>query len=47
MTVSADYDDRALMEKLVTISERSCIAANTLNGAVELSVSLEGSPTPA
>ena len=47
MTVSGDYQDRELMEKLITISERSCIAANTLHGAVELSVSLEESVTPA
>ena len=47
MTVSADYHDRALMEKLVTIAERSCIAANTLAGAVELSVLLEESVTSA
>jgi len=47
MTVSADYQDRALMKKLVTIAERSCIAANTLAGAVELSISLEESVTTA
>ena len=47
MTVSADYQDRELMEKLVTISERSCIAANTLKGAVELSVSLAEKVTKA
>ena len=38
--VSAQYEDRELMEKLLIISERGCIAANTLNGSVELSVSL-------
>ena len=42
--VSADYEDRALMEKLLIISERGCIAANTLKGSVELSVSLSEDP---
>ena len=37
MNVSADYDDKADMEKLVTIAERSCIVANTLKGSVDLS----------
>ena len=40
LTVSADYEDRALMEKLLIISERGCIIANTLKGSVELSVRL-------
>lgn len=38
MSVNARYADRELMEKLVTISERSCIVANTLKGAVELTI---------
>ena len=37
MNVSGDYDDKADMEKLVTIAERSCIVANTLKGSVDLS----------
>ncbi len=47
MTVAGDYHDQELMEKLVTISERSCIVANTLKGAVELSISAEKNPAPA
>jgi putative redox protein len=38
MRVAADCDDRELLEKLVTIAERSCIVANTLHRAVTLSV---------
>ena len=38
MRVSAVADSEQL-EKLVTIADRACIAANTLRGAVELSVS--------
>ena len=45
MQVSADYDDRAQMEKLLTIAHRGCICANTLGAAVELTIALE-SPEP-
>ena len=38
--VSAQYQDRGLMEKLLIIAERGCIIANTLKNEVELSVSL-------
>ena len=37
MNISADYSDKAVMKKLVTIAERSCIVANTLKGSVGLS----------
>ena len=37
MKIAGDYEDKAQMEKLVTIAERSCIVANTLKDAVELS----------
>lgn len=37
MTIQADHSDKAQLEKLVTISERSCIVANTLKGSVDLS----------
>ena len=37
MAISGTYDDRADLEKLVTIAERSCIVANTLKHAVRLS----------
>ncbi len=40
MTVNAKYSDRDLMEKLVTISERGCIVANTLKQAVALSIEI-------
>ena len=38
LAVSADCSDAALLEKLVTIAERGCIAANTLRGGVRLTV---------
>ena len=38
MTVTAEHDDSALLAKLVTISERSCIVANTLKDSVRLTV---------
>ena len=38
LRVSADCDDHELIEKLVTIAERGCIAANTLRGGVDLTV---------
>jgi len=41
-TVAADCDDPALLEKLVTIAERSCIVANTLRDALRLQVRVEG-----
>lgn len=40
MEVTARYQDVALMQKLVTISERSCIVANTLKEAVDLSIAI-------
>lgn len=41
MTVRARCDDPALLEKLVTMSERGCIVANTLKGGVDLEISSE------
>ncbi len=38
LAVSADCSDASLLEKLVTIAERGCIAANTLRGGVRLTV---------
>ena len=32
MEVQARTEDRALLEKLVTVAERACIVANTLRG---------------
>ncbi len=40
MEISAEYADRAEMEKLVTIAERGCIVANTLKTTVELSLAV-------
>jgi putative redox protein len=37
LTITAEYDDADLMEKLVTISERGCIVANSIRNAVNLS----------
>ncbi len=41
MQISAAYEDRALMEKLVTIAERGCIVANTLKKSVDLSLTIQ------
>lgn len=38
MVVKSAYADRAALEKLVVMSERACIVANTLKDSVELSV---------
>lgn len=38
MTVDAMTDDRALLEKLVQISERACIVANTLKNSADLTI---------
>lgn len=40
MTIRANYADRDLMDKLVTIADRGCICANTLRGAVALSITI-------
>lgn len=45
LSVSADCKDPALLEKLVTIAERGCIAANTLRGGLDLTVKVEQSET--
>jgi putative redox protein len=41
MIVSAKHEDEALLQKLVTISERACIVANTLKRGTDLSVLVE------
>lgn len=38
MKVTADCDSADQLEKLVTIAERGCIAANTLGKAVDLTI---------
>ena len=40
MVVKSAYEDRAEFEKLVRMSERACIVANTLKSAVDLTVSV-------
>lgn len=40
MVVTSAYEDRETLEKLVVMSERACIVANTLKGGVELTVSI-------
>jgi len=40
MNISAKYNDKAQMEKLITIAERGCIVANTLKEAVRLTIKL-------
>ena len=40
MVVKSAFEDRDTFEKLVKMSERACIVANTLKGSVDLSVSV-------
>ena len=40
MVVTSAFADHAEFEKLVKISERACIVANTLKGSVDLTVSV-------
>lgn len=40
MVVKSDYGDREEFEKLVLMSERACIVANTLKGSVDLRVAV-------
>ncbi len=40
MVVRSGYADRAALEKLVVMSERACIVANTLKGSVDLKVTV-------
>lgn len=41
LRVAADHDDPDLMEKLLTIAERGCIASNTLKEGSRIEVVLE------
>jgi putative redox protein len=38
MRVSAEYDDRDMMQKLVTLAERGCLVTNTLRSAAVITV---------
>ena len=40
MVVTSGFEDRDALEKLVLMSERACIVANTLKDAVDLTVSV-------
>ncbi len=40
LQVSADYQDREEVEKLVVIAERGCIVANTIKEAVKLTITV-------
>ena len=40
MLISARYQDRKEMEKLLVIAERGCIVANTIKDAVRLQISV-------
>jgi putative redox protein len=40
LKVSGDYQDKDLMNKLVTIAERGCIVANTIRDSVKLTFSI-------
>jgi len=40
MVVDADYKDRELMQRLMDVSERACISANTLRSGTDLVVRL-------
>ena len=40
MVVKSGFNDRETFEKLVKMSERACIVANTLKGSLELSVTV-------
>jgi putative redox protein len=42
MQISAVHNDVELLEKLVTISERSCIVANSIKGAIDLKFTILG-----
>jgi putative redox protein len=37
LLISAQYEDAAEIEKLVTIAERGCLVANSIRGAIDLS----------
>lgn len=40
MQIAAVHQDTALLEKLVTISERSCIVANSIKDAIDLTFTI-------
>ena len=40
LNISAEYSDKDLMTKLVTIAERGCLVANTVKNAVDLSFTI-------
>ncbi len=44
LKISARHEDAALLGKLVTIAERSCIVTNTLREGTPISIAVEDSP---
>ena len=40
LTIAATYQDAELMEKLVTIAERSCIVTNTLRSGASIALTI-------
>tara|TARA_B100000686_G_scaffold315197_1_gene361902 strand:+ start:348 stop:545 length:198 start_codon:yes stop_codon:yes gene_type:complete len=44
MSIVADFGYRRLVQKLLRITERSCIVANTLKDVVSLTISLQQNP---
>ena len=38
ISISGDYSDKAEIERLADMSEKACISANTLKGAIELNI---------
>ena len=41
LSIAATHQDAALMAKLVTIAERSCIVTNTLRSGVSIALTIE------
>ena len=40
LSISAEYSDKDLMTKLVTIAERGCLVANSIKSAIDLSFTI-------
>jgi putative redox protein len=41
LRVSAECEDRGLLEKLVEVAERGCIMMNTLRGSIEVKIKID------
>ncbi len=40
ISISGNYSDKAEIERLADMSEKACISANTLKGAIDLSITV-------